>query len=177
MKKLVLPAWTLLLLAVSTQGIAQAPQPGPDVKKLEVFVGTWRYEGEAKATPIGPAAKISGTQTARMVMNGFALEWTGEEKGAFGGVKFGEMDVYDASSKTYPYLGYQTDGTTWSGSSVVSGNTWKGNGTMTSNGASYRVRTEVSLSADGKTFAFKQEISGDGKTWVPWVQASMTKSM
>jgi hypothetical protein len=177
MRKLVLPTWTVLLLAVSTQGIAQAPQPGPDVKKLEVFVGTWRYEGDAKASPIGPAAKISGTQTGRMVMNGFALEWTGEEKGPFGGVQWGEMDVYDASSKSYPYLGYQNDGTIWSGNMVVSGNTWKGTGTMTSKGASYRVRAESSISADGKTFTWKAEISVDGKTWAPWAQATMTKSM
>lgn len=176
MKKLMLSAWTVPLLAVSIQGIAQAPQPGPEVKKLEAYVGTWRYEGEAKASPIGPAAKISGTQTGRMVMNGFALEWTAEEKGAFGGVQFGEMDVYDASSKTYPYLGYQSDGTIWSGNLVVTGNTWKVTGMTTSKGVSYRVRGENSFSADGKTCTWKNEISTDGKTWAPWTQGTMTKS-
>lgn len=177
MRKLVLSGFPLLLLAVSTQAIAQAQQPGPDAKKLEAFVGAWRYEGDAKASPVGPGAKISGTQTGRMVMNGFALEWKGAEKGPFGGVQWGEMDVYDASSKSYPYFGYQTDGTTWSGSNVVSGNTWKATGTMTSKGTSYKFRAEGSFSADGKVWTWKSEISADGKTWAPWTQGTMTKSM
>jgi len=167
---------SLVVLTVSTQLVAQAPQPGPEAKKLAVWVGAWQYEGEAQATPIGPAAKVSGRQTGRLVMNGFALDWNGEEKGAFGGVKWGEMDVYDASSKSYPYLGYQDDGTTWSGAYVVSGNTWKGTGTITSKGVSYKARAEGSPSADGKSWTWKGEISTDGKTWVPWTQVKMMKT-
>ena len=177
MKKIMISGFTLLFLTVSTAVIGQIPQPGPDAKKLEAWVGTWWYEGEAKASPMGPAAKIAGTQTGRMLMGGFALEWKGEEKGPFGGVQFGEVDVYDASSKTYPYLGYQNDGTIWSGSMVVSGNTWKATATITSKGAGYKIRSEGSFSGDGKVWTWKTEISVDGKTWALWTQGTMTKSM
>jgi hypothetical protein len=176
MRKVMLFGYTLLLLSVATQGIAQAPQPGPEVKKLAALVGTWRYQGDAMASPLGPAAKVSGTQTGRMVMGGFALEWRGSEKGAFGGVQWGEMDVYDASSRSYPSLGYQNDGTTWSGSYVVGGNTWKFTGTITSKGVNYKMREETTLSADGKTGTWKNEISTDGTTWAPWIQGTLTKS-
>ena len=178
MRRLVLSALALLFLTISTAVIAQAPKPGLDAKKLETWVGTWRYEGDAKASPIGPAAKFSGTQTGRMIMNGFVLEIQGqEEKGQFGAVQWGEMDVYDASSKSYPYLGYQNDGTTWSGSSVVSGNTWKFTGTMTVKGTSYKGRSDGVFSADGKTYTSKGEISADGgKTWAPSSQQTMTKT-
>jgi hypothetical protein len=177
MRRVLLATLPLLVLAVSTPANAQTPQPGPDTKKLEAFVGTWKYEGDAKASPLGPAAKIAGTQTGRMVMSGFALEWKGEEKGPFGGVQWGEMDVYDASSKSYPYFGYQNDGTTWSGSNVLRGDIWAATGTITSKGTSCKYRAEGSFSADGKTWTWKSEISADGKTWTPWTQGTMTKSM
>jgi len=176
MKKVMMFAWTLLVFSVSTQLAAQAPPPGPEAKKLAVWVGAWQYEGEAQASPIGPAAKISGRQTGRLVMNGFALEWTGEEKGPFGGVQWGEMDVYDAAAKNYPYLGYQNDGTTWSGASVVSGNAWKFAGTITSKGTTYKYRGDGAFSADGKVWTWKNELSTDGKAWVPWTQGKMTKT-
>jgi len=169
-------AWTLILLAVLTPAMAQLPQPGPEVKKLEAFVGAWRYEGEAKASPAGPAAKISGTQTGRMIMGGFALEVTGQEKGLFGDVQWGEVDVYDAASKSIRFLGYQNEGTAWFGSTLVNGNVWKSTGTQTIKGVSYKYRQESSFSADGNTVTWKAEISNDGKTWVPWHQGTMTKS-
>lgn len=165
----------VLSLGVSTLAAAQTPKPGPEAAKLAAWVGAWQYEGEAQATPLGPAAKISGRQTGRLVMNGFALEWTGEEKGPFGGVQWGEMDVYDQAAKNYPYLGYQNDGTFWSGVLVASGSAWKANGTITSKGTTYKLRQEGSFSADGKTWTWKNEISTDGKTWVPWTQGKMTK--
>ncbi len=174
MKRVVLVG-SLLALGIPTLLAAQAPQPGPEAGKLAVWVGAWQYEGEAQATPMGPAAKVSGRQTGRLVMNGFALEWTGEEKGPFGGVQFGEMDVYDAAAKNYPFFGYQNDGTLWSGTAVMSGSAWKFGGTMTSKGTTYKYRLHGSFSADGKTWTWKSEISTDGKTWLPFTQGRMTK--
>ncbi|MFI5178362.1 MAG: DUF1579 family protein [Vicinamibacterales bacterium] len=166
----------LLVVAASPRGIAQAPLPGPEVKRLAVMAGTWQYEGEAKATPIGPAAKISGKQTATMVGNGFALQWAGQETGAFGGVQWGEIDVYDSASKTYPFLGYQSDGTTWSGSTTITGNTWKAASTITVKGTTYRTRSETVISADGKSATWKLELTTDGgKTWTPWQEQKLTK--
>jgi hypothetical protein len=178
MRRLVLFALPLLFVTVSTAVSAQAPKPGPEVKKLEAFAGTWRYEGDAKAGPLGPAAKFSGTQTGTMIMNGFGLEIQGQEdKGQFGAVQWREIDVYDAASKSYPALGVQNDGMTWSASGAVSGNTWKYPGALIVKGTSYKYRGEGTFSADGKTYTSKGEISADGgKTWVPWNQTTMTKT-
>jgi hypothetical protein len=167
-----------LAIAATHPLVAQAPalKPGLDVKKLEAWVGVWNYEGDAKATPIGPAAKISGVQTGRLVGGGFALEWAGQEKGAFGGVQWGEIDTYDAATKSYPYLGYQTDGTTWSGVNTIAGTVWKNSGTIVVKGVAYKQRGEFTPSADGNTFVQKIEISSDGRTWMPWTDVRMTKS-
>ena len=174
--KSLLSALSALLLVVSTRLTAQAPKPGPDVKKLETWVGTWTYEGEAKATPLGAAAKIAGTQTARMIAGGFGLEWTAEEKGAFGAVQWSETDVFDPATKTYPYFGVQNDGTLWSGSNTVVGNVWKATGTFTVKGTTYKTRSESTPSADGKSWTQKFELSTDGKSWMPWMETRLTKS-
>jgi hypothetical protein len=175
MRRLLSWAIPLLCLAPSIALIAQGPKSPPEARKLEAWVGTWHYEGEAKASAMGPAAKFAGTQTGRM--NGVGLELQGdEEKGQFGAVKWGELDVYDAAAKNYPFLGHQNDGTTWSGAAVVSGNTWKTSSTLTVKGTAYRLRGEGTFSADGKSFASKGELSVDGgKTWTPVSQTTMTR--
>lgn len=169
-------ATLLLMLIAAGPVLAQAPKPNANANKLELWVGTWTYAGEAKATPLGPAAKVSGTQTGRMVMGGAGFEWKGEEKGIFGAVQWSETDVYDAATKTYPYLGYQSDGTTWSGANTIVGNIWNATGSQTVNGVAYKVRGTSTPSADGKSWTFKQELSVDGKTWMPWTDIKITKS-
>jgi hypothetical protein len=46
---------------------AQAPKrlgkPGPEYRRLDVFVGKWKMEGQQYDGPFGPAAKGSRWQT------------------------------------------------------------------------------------------------------------------
>jgi len=170
--------WTLILSLATVIGVSvqsQAPQPGAEAKKLAMFVGNWQYEGTAKASPLGPAAKVSGRQTVRLVGGGFAVEWTGEESGVLGTGKFGEIDVYDAALKANRYLGFQDDGSTWQGTSSFSGNVVKFSGTQSTKGTSYQVRGTMTFAADGKSFAQQVEISTDGKTWAPWMELKVTR--
>ncbi len=175
MRKVIWGCLTLLAVGIGVSALAQAPQPGPEARKLATFAGNWQYEGDAKASPLGPASKISGKQTGRVVAGGFAIQNTGEESGPFGGVQWGETYVYDAASKTYQYLGYQNDGAIWQGSASVTGNVWRLTGTMTAKGTSYRIRTEAAFAPDGKSFTWKAEISTDGKSWAPWAETKNTK--
>ncbi len=174
MKRVALFA-SVLVLGVSTLLAAQAPKPGPEAGKLAVWVGAWQYEGEVQASPVGPAAKVSGRETSRLAMDGFAVEWTAEETGPFGGVRWGEVDVYDPVAKNYPFFGYQNDGAFWSGAMIQSGSGWKSTGTWTMKGTTYKFREDRSFSPDGKTWTWKNEISTDGKTWLPFSQGKVTK--
>lgn len=174
MRRLVLLA-AILSLGTATLATAQVPKPGPEVAKLAEWVGTWTYEGEVQASPVGPAAKVSGRETCRLIMDGFAVEWTAEETGSFGTVRWGEIDVYDAVGKDYPFLGYQNDGTLWSGAMTPSGSGWRSTGTWTMKGKAYRFREDRSFSPDGKTWTWKNEISRDGKTWTPFSHGKVTK--
>jgi hypothetical protein len=157
------------------QGNGPAPQPGPEAKKLAMLAGNWQYEGAAKASPLGPAAKISGKQTGRIVGGGVGVEFTGEETGTFGGVKWAETDVYDSASKSNRFLGHQDDGSIWQGSSSFSGNVLKFSGTQTAKGVSYQMRGTITFAADGKSYTQQNEISTDGKAWALWSDVKYTK--
>ena len=112
MRKCIWFCLVAIVFGIGVSALAQAPQPGAEAKKLAMFAGTWQYAGEAKASPLGPASKIAGKQTGRMVAGGFAIQNTGEESV----IQWGETDVYDPASKTYRYLGYRNDGAVWQGS-------------------------------------------------------------
>lgn len=148
----------------------QAPQPGPEAQKLAMFVGTFEYEGAAVASPVGPAAKMAGKMTGRLLAGGSALELSGAESGPFGGVQWGELHTYDRSRKAYRLLGYQVGDQLWHGTSTVTGNTWRFATTWVIKGVSYYSRVELTFSADGRSYDWKAEVSTDGKTFVPFGQ-------
>ena len=45
-----------------------SPTPGPEHKKLEIWVGDWTYEIVAQASPLGPASTFTGKNTARPIL-------------------------------------------------------------------------------------------------------------
>lgn len=177
MKLLAVLALSGLTVSVAASGVQTGPPaPGPEVKKMAASVGTWKYEGTSEKTPLGPAAKVSGTQTAQWIMDGYVLQWTGQETGAFGGIKWGEVDAYDAAAKAYTFLGYQNDGSTWSGTFTIAANTWKANSTMVVKGTKYWFRSETVFAADGKSATWTQDLSTDGgKTWMKFQSQKLTK--
>jgi hypothetical protein len=54
---------TLVLLAASASA-QMASTPGPEVKKLDFFVGTWTSEGTIAQGPWGAGGKFTSTNTA-----------------------------------------------------------------------------------------------------------------
>ena len=59
----------LATMVVAAQQPAQAPKPGPEQKRIEYFAGNWSFEGEAKQSPLGPAGKISSTESCSAWLN------------------------------------------------------------------------------------------------------------
>src|SRR5215475_647990 len=69
----------ILICGFTALSLAQAPpeppKPGPEHKKLEYFLGTWKTEGEIKANAFLPAAKFVTTETYTLDPGGFYLEF------------------------------------------------------------------------------------------------------
>ena len=174
-RTLIAVALVMLLVAVAVQAQAPAPKPGPEHKKLEVWVGNWTLQGEAKAGPLGPARKYSMKCNWQMTLGGFVLEGRFDSKSESGDAQGLQIMAYDAANKNYTLATYFSDGGIQYGTVTVSGNTWSVKGSVIAGGKQYQWRGADVLSGDLMADTFTAEISTDGKTWLPWVEEKLTK--
>jgi hypothetical protein len=153
----------ILLLAV---GSAQAPKPGPELRKLDFWNGNWTYETEYKASPVGPAGKATGRTVVKMAVAGFAQLYTWTEKGTTGALEGLQVLTYDPVAKTYVFNNWDSTGAITSGTGTVAGNTWTWKGTLIAGDKQYAMRGTDVISDDLKTDIYTVEVSADGgKTW------------
>ena len=167
----------VLVLAVASwaQTPTPAPKPAPELKKLAVYVGQWKYEGEYKPGPLGPAGKATGDATSEMILRGFFLEWRWSEQGPTVGTRGFEILSYDPMNKTYPSSAYGDDGSSSLGAYVLDGNISSYSGKLIVVGKQYLYKVTEVFAADLMSFMQKAEISADGNTWTPLFEAKFTK--
>jgi hypothetical protein len=97
-------AFVLLALAPSVafaEAKDQMPKPGPEVRKLGYYVGTWKGHGETVASAFGPAGKLSSLQTCSWFAGNFHIVCRGEETGPTGVRQFLNIIGYDDKTKAY----------------------------------------------------------------------------
>jgi hypothetical protein len=170
-----------LIMASCFTGLAYAQQanppakPGPELRKLAVYLGQWKSEAESKAGPLGPADKITGRATGEMIFRGFFLEWRWKDQGTTTGTRGFEILSYDPLNKNYASSSYSDDGSASSGAYVIEGNISTFLGKLVVGGKQYGWRATEVFAADLMTFTRKEEISVDGKTWIPSNECKFTK--
>src|SRR5262245_6266341 len=80
-------AWTCgTLVAVSVTLASQSPapaRPSPEHQKLAAFLGKWNFEGQAQASPYGPAGKLTSVETYTWLPGNFFMEhqWDSNQGG------------------------------------------------------------------------------------------------
>ena len=109
--------FTSLLLA---QAPPVSPKPGPEHKKLEYLLGTWRVESEIKANGYVPAGKGVTTETYTLGPGGFYIERRagGQIPETIG------IITYDSYAKAYVSYYASSTGLVGTGIGSVNGNTW-----------------------------------------------------
>jgi hypothetical protein len=166
-----------LISAAQAQTPAATPKPDPELKKLQVLVGHWTYEGEYKPGPLGPGGKITAEYTAAWKLGGFVLQASETEKGATVTTHFLEVDEYNSKDKAINWTAWASDGTRAAGTITVNGNTITWEGKFTADGKEYQLKEPFSISPDHMSATATAEISPDGgKTWTPWFEATFTKT-
>ena len=153
----------------------QSPKPDPELKKLAVYVGQWRYEGESKPGPLGPPGKIVGEATSEMILRGFFLDWRWKEQANGAETRGLEILGYDPINKSYASTAYMDNGSSSSGAYVFSGNTSNYSGKLAVGGKLYLLRYTETFAADLMSFVQRAEVSVDAKAWVPLSEIKYAK--
>lgn len=161
----------LLFSVVISAQAPQAPQPAPELKKLDYFVGTWKTDADMKPSPYGPGGKVTGTDRIEWMQgNYFVLIHTNFNGTMGSGVEVGVMG-YDPAKKVYTYASYNSSGEHESATGSVEGDTWTWNSDA-GGGMKWRY-TQKMLSPTSYTIKF--EMSPDGSTWATAMEGRATK--
>jgi hypothetical protein len=145
---------------------AAGPQPGPEHRRLEAFIGRWITEGETVATPDAPATKIAASDVYEWVPGRFTVLHT-----AYG--RIGEMDVggvemitYDPERSSYVSHFFDSQGNVTVGDLIHDDGKWIWQGP--------RTRCVSTIGDDG-SFHAAHEQSDDGVEWRPSMDVTLRK--
>ena len=153
-----------------------APKPGPEHKKLEYFVGKWTTTGEMKASPFGPAGKITATDSCQWFQGGFAVVCNSDGKGPSGPMKSIGIMSYSADQKVYTYYGLDNTGMVMMSAAkgTVKGDVWTYTDEGTMGGQPYSSR--FTLKTGPSSYTFTWELQDKDKKWMPILEGTSTKA-
>ena len=166
----------LLLIAVSAVAQMGGP-PGPEVKKLDYFVGTWTIDGAVAQGPWGTGGKFTGTGTTEWLPGNFFVQSKSESQmpPEIGGDNKAVMIMgYDTQASTYTSDRYSSLGQHETSKGTFSGDTWTW--TSTSNYGGMEIQGKMTIKTLSPTnYTMKYEVSMDGKSWMPFMEGKATK--
>lgn len=152
----------------------QAPEPNPELKKLDFLVGTWEQKGHMKPSQFGPGGPIGGTHKWEWFNEYFLKHSWSQELGE--GVEY--IGYEDARKGFYTHYfdnngPYDEEGSTYEGKMSGKSAVFCGPARLT-----------FTPSADGKTIKFtaeggkksrRQTLDAPDSDWFDWMEGTFTK--
>jgi hypothetical protein len=178
-RRLLVTTMTLILCS-ALAGITAAqesmmPKPGPEYEALGFFAGTWRFEGEAMESPMGPAGKVTFTESCEWLQGGFALVCRSEGMNPTGPGSAIAISSYDPEQKAYTYYAAESNMPPFMATGQRKGKVWTYH--MESNMGDMTMMTRVTIAETSATsYSFEMETSTDGKTWTRVMEGTSRKS-
>jgi hypothetical protein len=168
----------MALTCLGTTTIAQAPQPrkpGAEEKRIEFFAGKWSFTGEAKASPMGPAGKLIGTETCAWATGGFFMVCHSDGTTPMGPTKGQTIMGYDPVEKTYTYYAVNNHGMQFFVRGQVAGKMWTWNFENKMEGKVMKGRATITEESP-TAYLFKLEMSVDGGPMAVVEEGKTTKT-
>jgi hypothetical protein len=151
--------------------------PGPEVKKLDYFVGTWTTEGTIAQGPWGMGGKFTATGASEWMPGNFFVQSHAESKmpPEIGGDGQAVLIMgYDTQQNIYTSDRFSSVGQHESSKGTLVGDTWTW--TSSANYGGMDIQQTMTIKQISSTsYTMKFEISMDGKTWMPFMDAKATK--
>ena len=151
-----------------------APKPGPEQKKLDLFVGSWALDGDLQATAMGPGGKISEDEKCEWMDGNFFLICHADFKSAMGNVSGVAVMGYSSDDKAYTYREFNSMGEFMESKGSVDGDTWVWAGDDKMNGTVMKGKFTMKFSSPS-SYNFTYEMSQDGTKWINVINGKATK--
>jgi hypothetical protein len=171
---------TLVLFAALFTGSALAQMnsgPGPEVKKLDYFAGTWTTEGTIGQGPWGTGGKFSSMRTSEWMPGNFFVEIHADFKmpaEVGGDGKAVAFMGYDTEANQYTYDEFNSHGRRQISKGTVSGDTWTFTSAQNYGGQEVKQKMTMKVLSPA-SYSLKFEVSLDGTSWMTFMDAKATK--
>jgi hypothetical protein len=166
----------LLLLAAPAFAQMSGP-PGPEVKKLDYFVGTWTTEGTVAQGPWGAGGKFTATRTEEWMPGNYFVQGRSDFKmpPEIGGEgKEVSYMGYDSDQNIYTFDSFNSQGRRESSKGSLSGDTWTWNSSHSYGGQEVQQKFTIKM-VSPTSYTVKLEVSIDGTNWMTFMDAKATK--
>jgi hypothetical protein len=170
---LIATAW--LTLAATALAQMEAPKPGPDVKKLALFAGSWTLEGDLKPSPMGAGGKMTEYQRCEWMDGEFFLVCHADFKSSMGNGSGLSLMGYSTDEKAYTYREFNSWGEFTNSKGSLDGDTWTWTSDEKMNGATMKGRFTIKMTS-ATSYNFSFEMSPDGTKWSTIMDGKATKA-
>ncbi|HYM74981.1 MAG TPA: DUF1579 family protein [Candidatus Dormibacteraeota bacterium] len=167
----------ILIMVAASAWAQMSATPGPEVKKLDYFVGAWTTECTIVQGPWGMGGKFTSSATNEWMSGNFFVsqhndfkmppELGGEGKGA-------SFMGYDSDQSVYTLDAFNSQGRreSWKGS--LAADTWTWTGSQTYAGQEFQQKMTIKTLSP-TSYSVKFEISMDGKNFMTFMEGKATK--
>lgn len=166
----------LVIVLLAGSAWAQLPEkPGPEVKKLDYFVGTWTAEGTIPLGPWGAGGKFSVTHTNEWVAGSFFLETHSDFKmppDLGGDIKSTGFLGYDTDKNVYTSIDFTSHGGHELAQGSLNGDTWTWASSEKHDGQEIQQKATNKILSPN-SYSAKFEISQDGTNWMIMMEAKV----
>jgi hypothetical protein len=167
-----LSCWLLLVVAAVAQ--MEAPKPGPELKKLDAFAGTWTLEGDMKPGPMSPGGTMAENERCEWMDGNFFLVCKSDFKSSMGNGTGISVMGYSTDDKTYTYREFNSWGEAMDSKGSVDGNTWTWTSDEKMNGMVMKGRFTMKITSP-TSYNFTFDMSQDGTKWTTVMEGKATK--
>jgi len=162
-----------MLLSVASFCTAQMqmPKPAPELKQYDYFVGSWKLDGDAKPSPMGPGGKMTMTEDVHWMQGGFFVVSHSKFSGAGMGEGSGVSVMgYDTDQKKYTYNEFNSFGEASKSTGTFDGKTWTWYGEDKMGKGKF-----VMNITSPNSYTFQYDMSQDGTNWTTVMTGTATK--
>ncbi|MGD0271348.1 MAG: DUF1579 family protein [Candidatus Sulfotelmatobacter sp.] len=163
----------LAALILAGAAIAQT-KPGPELKKLDIFVGTWTLNGNMKAGAAGAGGTMIENNKCDWMEGGFYLVCHSDYKGTMGSGTGLSVMGYSAEDKAYTFREFESDGEFVDSRGKLDGETWTWTNDENMNGTTVKGRFTIQMTS-GSSYTYAFDMSQDGTKWSTVMEGKATK--